>query len=60
MMENTQNKPNSSKERRPYTRPEVKKLGKLNLLIKGYGSCGPNDNAFQGPPGSKANKTPNC
>lgn len=30
-------------ERRPYVRPEVKKLGKLNLLIKGSGSCGAKD-----------------
>ena len=40
MMENTQNKPNTSLERRPYVRPEIKKLGKLNLLIKGSGSYG--------------------
>ena len=30
-------------ERRPYVRKEEKKLGKLNLLIKGSGSCGAKD-----------------
>ncbi len=30
-------------DRRPYIRPEVKRLGKLNLLIKGTGSCGLKD-----------------
>lgn len=50
----------TSKERRPYTQPEIKKLGKLNLLIKGNGSCGPQDSFPMYAPGTLKNNTPNC
>lgn len=49
----------TSKKRRPYTQPEIKKLGKLNLLIKGQGSCGPQD-SFPLPSTTSKYQMPNC